>query len=104
MGLGSHTSDGPGESKISNFVVHIRAILLKQHIFRLDVPVNEVFLMNAFESFHDLKDDPDSLPQREYFPRHLSLISEKVALLTVLHDNDYEIVCYVRIEILVNSY
>ena len=53
--------------------------------------MNEVFLMNALESLHDLKDDSNCLPQREYFSWHLGLVGEQVALLTVLHDNDDEI-------------
>ena len=47
--------------------------------------------MNALESFLDLEDDPDGLPQRKCFPRHLGLEGEEVALLTVLHDDDDEI-------------
>ena len=66
--------------------------------------MNEVFLMNTFESFHNLNDDSDSLSQREYFTRHLSLISQEVALLTILHDNDYEIAGCISKQILVNSY
>ena len=52
--------------------------------------MNEIFLMNALESFHDFQDDPDCLSKRKDLSWKFCLISEEIALFAVLHDDDDE--------------
>lgn len=52
--------------------------------------MNEVFLVNALESFHDFDDDSGCLSEGEYFTGESGLICEKVSLFAVLHDDNDE--------------
>ena len=62
VSLCTNTTNWPCKPEIGNFVSQFGSFFLKKNVFRFDIPVNEVFLMNKFESFHDLDDDPNSLP------------------------------------------
>ena len=66
--------------------------------------MNEIFLMNALESFHNFDNNSNSLPKWKYFSWHFGLISEKISLLAVLHNDDDEIRGWMNGDILVNSY
>ena len=50
--------------------------------------MDEVFLMNAFKAFHDFNDDSGCLSERKYFTWKFGLISKKISLLAVFHDDD----------------
>ena len=52
MGLRAYSSDGSGETKISYFVDNFSSLLLlEKDVLGLYVSVNEIFLMDALQSF-----------------------------------------------------
>lgn len=53
VGLGSHPSNGPGKPEICNFVGEFAPFSLEEDVLAFDIPMNEVSLMDAFESFHN---------------------------------------------------
>ncbi len=65
MCLSAYSTDRPGKSKVSDFIGDLIALLLKEYIFRLDVPMDEVLLVDALESLHDFHDDLDGMPEGE---------------------------------------
>ena len=96
MCFSSSTTDWPGETKICNFIPNVVGVfvlvnLFQQNVLWLDISVNEIFLMNASEPFHNLNNHFDSLFKRKGFARKFGLISEEVSLLTVLHHDDDKI-------------
>jgi hypothetical protein len=96
MGLGPNSSNRSRKPEIRYLVGELCTLLLEKDVFRLDVPVYEIFLVNAFETFHDFNDNFYGLAQREDLAWKFSLISEKISLLAVLHNDDYKIVGWVR--------
>ena len=66
--------------------------------------MNEVFLMYAFKSFHDLNNDLDGVLEGEDLAGEFGLEGEEVALFAVLHDDDDEVVGWIGVGVLVNSY
>lgn len=102
--LRPHTADRPREPKISNLIRELAALLLEQYVFRLDIPMNEIPLVDALEGLHDLNNDLDGVLEGEDLSRHFGLEGEEVALFAVLHDNDDEVVGWIAGALLVNSY
>lgn len=102
MGFSSNSTNWSGKAKICDFIGDLVAFLLEEYIFGLDVSMNEVFLMDALKSFHDFDDDFDGLFKREYLAWKFSLVGEKVALLAILHDDNDEVVGWMKEEVLVN--
>lgn len=65
VGFGTHASDRPSESKVSDFVAHVRALpslgFQKQNVLWFDVAMNKIPFMNAFQPLHDLYHDFESV-------------------------------------------
>lgn len=61
VGFGTNASDRPGESKVGDFVAHVRTLpslgFQKQNVLGFDVAMNKIPFVNAFESLHDLHHD-----------------------------------------------
>ena len=88
MSFGSHSSNRTCKPKVSYFVCEVSAQFFEENVLAFDVAMNEVFLMNALEPFHDFNDDSDCLSERKYFTWKFGLIGKKVSLFTVFHDDD----------------
>lgn len=98
MSLGSDSSDRPGKPEVRYFVGEVGSCLLEEHVLAFYVSVNEVFFVNALETLHDFDDDASGLAEGKYFTGKFGLVSEKVALLAVLHDDDDELGGWVRMK------
>lgn len=53
MGLSSTSSNRSCKAKICNFIRHLNILFLKQDIFWFYIPVNEILLMDTFQSLHN---------------------------------------------------
>ena len=104
MGLCPHAADRSCKAKISNLISKLIAFLFQEHIFRLDISMDEILLVDALECFHDLHDHLGGMLEWKYLCGEFGLIGEQVALFAVFHDNDDEIVGWIRRKVLVNSY
>ena len=96
MSFGPTPADRSCKAKISNFVASLIPHLFEQDVLGLDVPVDEIFLMNTLESLHDLDDDLDRMLDGEGLPGKLGLEGKEVALIAVLHDDDNEVGSWVE--------
>ena len=65
MGFSPNASNRSGKAEICNFIGDLPAFRFEKHVFGLDVPMDEIFLVNTLEPLHDLNDNPNSLLQRE---------------------------------------
>ena len=94
MSLSSHSSNRPRETKISYFIDRFTSLLLlKQNIFRFNIPVNEIFLVYAFQTFKYLNKHAQRLLDSECLSRQPSLIGEQVSLVAVLKNDENEVRC-----------
>ena len=95
VSFGPDSSDWSGKSKICNFIPHFRSLasLLpwQKNVFTLDVSMDKVSFMNAFESFHDLHNDFEGMFQSEGFSGEFGLVSEKISLFAVFQHHNYKI-------------
>lgn len=91
MCFSSDSSDRTRKAKVRNFIRNLRPFLLEQNIFRFDIAMYEIFLVDALQPLHDLDDNPDGLFQRKSLARQLGLVGEKISLLAVLHNDDDEV-------------
>ena len=64
--------------------------------------MDEVFLVDALEAFHDLDDDSDGLFEGKYFSWRFGLIGEEISLFAILHNDDDEVGGCIRTSILLN--
>ena len=97
MSLRPDTSDAPGKTEISYFVLDIIASILlydpfQEHIFGFDISVNEIFFVDQFEALHDFYCHLQGMVKGKTFARKAGLVSQKVSHFTVLHNNDDEVV------------
>ena len=98
----SNSSNRTCKPKISDFISELISFFFEKNVFWFDISMYEVFLMDAFESFHDFNNDFDCLSKGENFAWQFSLVGEKISLFAVLHDDDDEIGGWVRSCVLVN--
>lgn len=79
-----------GESKVSYFadVRLLFGYFFKQYVFALEIPMNDVFLVDGPESPQDLHEDGAGFLQFEHLVSHAILVGVEVAVLAVLHDQE----------------
>ena len=65
MSFGSDSSDRTGETEVCNLIREVVGFLLQEYVFRLDVSMDEVPLMDALEAFHDFDHDFEGVAERE---------------------------------------
>ena len=99
MSFCSYSPYWPREAKISNFIFYLEPIsirlLLKQNVFWLDISMNKVFLVNAFETLHHLYCDINRMLQWENSTLEAGLIGKKVSLFAIFHNDDNEVVSWI---------
>ncbi len=104
MGFGSTASYWSGESKICNFIQYLIVLiwLFQENVLRLYIPMHKVFFMNTLQSFHDFNHNFHCFVQGEGLSIQLSLVSEQIPHLAILHDDDYKIRRWIDASLLEN--
>lgn len=61
---------------------------MEEYVFALEVPVNDVPLMNRLDALHNLMDDSKGLAESKHSLGQLGLVLVKIAHVAVLHDDE----------------
>ena len=70
---------------------------MEEYVFALEVPVNDVPLMNRLDALHNLMDDSKGLAESKHSLGQLGLVLVKIAHVAVLHDDEMVATIWIKI-------